>query len=48
MIDFKLTKRALEMAAVAADHWPIGHGYDWGKTIDGQWTNKADHVAEFG
>ena len=41
-------KRALEMAAAQADHWPVSHADDWGRDLDGNWTNDVDKVSEYG
>ncbi len=40
-------KRVLRQAAVQAEHWPEGH-IEWGKTIDGLWTNNRAAVGEYG
>ena len=41
-------KTALRRAAVQAEHWPAGYGEYWGKTLDGEWTERPSQVAEYG
>lgn len=42
------TDRVVDMMVVQALHYPPGHGFDWGKDIDGDWVDDFTLVGEYG